>query len=708
MMIKSARIVTRAVLVVGLLVLASGASYGQQLYPLANGDFALPLSNGSISFLGGPAPLNVIGGPINLPGNHISTPLPLMLGGAPMAGFVAVPTTGGHLTILNSIGMIVGSVNLPGDHVGQLIELAASGDIAVQTSGGNLSFVSSAGAFLGAVNLPGEHINGPPLVIGAGAAAGSLLVLNQNNQLFIIAPPAGGSPTVVGRPLNLPGAPAAAVMVGGNVVVVNQNNQVFNVILGAGGPAQVGQPLNLPGAPAGPPVNVGAGNFFIVNGNNQIIGFSIAAGPGGGPAQNGAVLNLGGAPAFQPVAVGGGNFIIVNQNNQIFNIFVGPGGPVQNGPPLNLPGAPACAPMVIPPAAPPAPPVPNAGNLFVINQNGQIQIVAPGGGAGGGPAPVGPPLNLPNSPLYAVPNGIPGVYVVCCTGGTVFIVDATGPGGATVSQSYNFAGEHTGPPTMTTAANGDHIVEIPTTSGLYEINKGPAPGPAAPGPARQLPENQLGGNLACVAPVVAANGMATPGAVLASVVDTGMMGEQTSAAGAEVAVIDADSEAILEQALIPAEPYEIDYMVPEEMPPGSTLTFVSTLSDVSSFGEIEVVGEGATPYVVLSPITVESLLEINLEGMAGDLLVLTFELENIGVLPDDYALWIADTEGWPVDLPVAELPLMPGEVGTVDVMVFIPEEAFPGQLNDITLGAQSMSHPEWTGSDWATVTVADL
>jgi len=153
MMIKSARIVTRAVLVVGLLVLASGASYGQQLYPLANGDFALPLSNGSISFLGGPAPLNVIGGPINLPGNHISTPLPLMLGGAPMAGFVAVPTTGGHLTILNSIGMIVGSVNLPGDHVGQLIELAASGDIAVQTSGGNLSFVSSAGAFLGADRL---------------------------------------------------------------------------------------------------------------------------------------------------------------------------------------------------------------------------------------------------------------------------------------------------------------------------------------------------------------------------------------------------------------------------------------------------------------------------------------------------------------------------------------------------------------------------
>lgn len=346
----------------------------------------------------------------------------------------------------------------------------------------------------------------------------------------------------------------------------------------------------------------------------------------------------------------------------------------------------------------------NAGNVLIVNQNGQVFIVNPVGGAGGGPAIVGQ-INLPNSPLYVVPNGKPGVYVICCTGGTVHIVDTNGGGNPTISGSYNFPGEHTGPPTMTTDAAGNCHVEIPTTSGVYEINKGgPPPAPPAPGPARPIPEDQLGGHLACVAAVAMA-GTATPGDMVLASVDTELMGEQTASAGAIVAVLDSASGDIIQEEHLPEEPYISEYFLPDDTAPGATFTFTATLSDESDDGS-EVVGEGATPLVVLSPIAVESLLEASLSGAPGEVFTLVYALDNIGIFPDTYALDAVDTLGWPLELSVPEISLAPGEQAVAEITLMIPDGFEPGEYNDVTLSATSMSSADWYGSDWAAVQVA--
>jgi hypothetical protein len=125
--------------------------------------------------------------PTNLPGNHISQALPLTIApGAAAAGLIAVPTTGGNLTILNGLGATIGTLNLVGEHIGQMIEFGVFGDVAVQTTGGNLAIVTAGGFLMGTINLPGEHFNGAPMVIGGGPAGGNLLLLNQNNQIFMI------------------------------------------------------------------------------------------------------------------------------------------------------------------------------------------------------------------------------------------------------------------------------------------------------------------------------------------------------------------------------------------------------------------------------------------------------------------------------------------------------------------------------------------
>jgi len=651
-----------------LLIIASfvfihpNSASGSDLIKLADGNSVITLSGGKIAILT-PPPVSVIA-TLNLPGAHIGVPIALGINPAAIAsGWFVIPTTGGIVHVISSSGVVIGSYNLPGDHIGEIVEFGALGDFAVQTTGGLFSFFDAAGSLLGTINLPGEHAMSPVLLPN-----GDFALVNQNNEIFIIRQnPDTGEPEQVGVGSNLPGSPAYF----DGHLLINQNNQIF--VIGLDGKA-IGLPENLPGAFAF--FNAGV----LLNQNNQV--FNIVGGRAVGQP-----LNLPGAPAARPLPVGGGRMIVVNQNFQIFNINQAPaggGGPQQIGAILNLPGAPACPLLVIPGGG-------NAGNLLAVNQNGQVFIVNPGN-AVDGPSIVGDPINLANSPMYVVENGIPGVYVVASSGGHVEIIDTRGPFAPVVLASIDCAGEHKGPPVMDKDVAGNNYAKISTTSGEYIIDK-------TDFTFDLLDAGNLGGHLVCcmgpVMPGAALSGQDVPVAC-----DMSMAGEQELGM-AIFNVFDANTGELVYTSESFDQPFETTFQVPPYALPGDAFTVTT---DVFGFDGIPV-GQGAAVLSIIPSIKVEA--QENLEATPGDMIFPTFEISNLGFEPAFLHINVFNEFGWFCEPQFTELALNPGESITLAFEAQVPEFELPC-TNKFILDAFNLENPAQSHSDYLDATVFGL
>ena len=409
-------------------------------------------------------------------------------------------------------------------------------------------------------------------------------------------------------------------------LILNQNNQVFN----AKKPNQ--PPLNLPGAPAAKPLAVKNGNALVINQNGQIVNVNPAPAGGGGPQQNGNGLNLPGAP-FVPA------------NKEMDSLII-PGGNHKD-------------------------------KLLYVNQNGQIWIVD--GDHPDGPKVVGGPLNLPNSPLYVVRNGIPGVYVVATTGGNVHIVDARGPGGPVVLASFDFPGEHTGKPTMDKDSGGTNYARISTTGGVFEINKSTFL-------VEELPEEEMDGQLVCMCQPLMP-GVSFPGAPVEAMFDMSSMGE-AGVAMAIISVCDASTGENLFMMEYAEPPYFASFEIPLYALPGDALTVTIQCNDFDGMPS----GWGSGTISIANPLWVEATG--NLEGEPGEWLQTTVAFFNKGFEPADIIAIAADEKGWPLTPDFTSMILFPGDSAFVGFEIQIPETQ-PVESNRVSIMVQNMIHPEY-------------
>ncbi len=641
----------------------AGTMYGSELLELKDGYSVITLSGGKIAVVS-PPPVSVIY-TYNLPGDHICKPL--VMENSPMAvalGLFVIPTTGGNVALFSSSGLLA-TYNLPGDHIGRIVEFKNGNGFGVQTTGGLFSFFDVAGNFLGTINLPGEHAFGP--YNHPKALFGSRIVVsNQNGEVYVLEiDGATGLPVVVSS-INYPGSPAAyengfyinqnmqcfgngvllanmpgafAVMGGG--MVINQNNQIFNLN------NPLAPPLNLPGAPAAQPLPLKNGNVLNINQNFQIVNMNRNGGVGGAPAKIGQALNFPGAP-FIPLDTNG---------RKVADLLIIAGGD-------------------------------NEGKLLAVNQNGQIWIVNPGDSVNG-PSIHGGPINLPNSPLYVVRNGIKGVYVVATTGGQVFIVDARGSGGPQILASYNYAGEHTGEPKMDSTATGDHFARISTTSGLYEIDKSDFSDTL-------VDEEEMDGQLVCCC-AMQIDGMPIAGQPVQASCDLSSMGV-LQGNHASMQVVNSNSGEVVFMGESFAAPFNIDFFIPEFAQVGESYTLTTTIFDFD--GQTVVFAAGTL--TVISPIKIEAAG--NIEAMLGELVFPTFEITNLGLDMAMLSLEVSNELSWPVEPPFMEVPLAPGESFMAIFESFVPEYEMP-LTNRFTLIAFNLMNPDQFGSDYLDITV---
>jgi len=640
----------------GCTIFSSTTVMGSDLLKLKDGNRAITLSGGKVTTF--TPPTVSVRGMVDLAGSHTCLPVALGINPASVAGgWFVVPTTGGLVAVINSMGAIIGYYDLPGDHVMEIIEFKPNGDFSVQTTGGLVSFFTAAGVFLGTIDLPGDH--GMKQILSPDST--QVAVVNQSNEIFILGKdPVTGQPIQIGMTINCPGSPAYFEW----GLLINLNNQVFDF--------DGNMLADFPGAFA----------FYecglLLNQNFQVFNL---ANPTATP------LDLPGSPAYKPIEVIAGNVLLINQNFQIFNVNpAGPGGgPKQNGQGLNLPGAPVKhkdpKQLLIPGGA-------NAGNFLAVNQNGQIWIINPGNQANG-PAIVGGPINLPNSPLYVERNGIPGVYVVASTGGHVDIIDARGPGGPVILASFDYPGEHTGKPVMDKDADGNHFVHISTTSGLYTIDKSSFM-------VQHVNPNQLGGQLVCcMAPVMP--GEALGGDDVPVMCDVSMSGE-LEMSSALISVKNPDSGEILSFFESQVPPFQVNFHVPEYAMPGTVFTVEYEIFD---FG-FTPVGQGVGVLSVVSPVKVEAIE--NLEALPGEMVNPVFWVTNSGNEPLQLQAMINNEMGWACMPSMMPLFLPPGDTSVLTFESVVPPFMMPGS-NTFHLEAINLMNPMLGGSDYMTVKV---
>jgi Kelch motif/Galactose oxidase, central domain len=92
---------------------------------------------------------------------------------------------------------------------------------------------------------------------------------------------------------------------------------------------------------------------------------------------------------------------------------------------------------------------------------------------------------------------------------------------------------------------------------------------------------------------------------------------------------------------------------------------------------------------------------LELSGFHGEVITYTLTVSNMGTITDTVSLTYAGNT-WEVLLPVTNLDLGIGESATVVIYVTIPEGAWPGDSDDLTLTATSAGNP--SANDSATLT----
>ena len=103
--------------------------------------------------------------------------------------------------------------------------------------------------------------------------------------------------------------------------------------------------------------------------------------------------------------------------------------------------------------------------------------------------------------------------------------------------------------------------------------------------------------------------------------------------------------------------------------------------------------------------SVDVVAGLDTSSFPGSILDIHFMIKNTGGQTDTYDISVWDILGWEVVPSITMLTLAPTEHDYISVSVTVPDTAYPGWVNQITLKATSQADPGVYDSDSLAITV---
>lgn len=153
-------------------------------------------------------------------------------------------------------------------------------------------------------------------------------------------------------------------------------------------------------------------------------------------------------------------------------------------------------------------------------------------------------------------------------------------------------------------------------------------------------------------------------------------------------------------------PIMVSVTVPFEARPGDSVSFkvqVASRGNPSLVRQVEGVAIATAVY----NFSVTAPPELR-QGSPGSEVTFSLELTNFGTAPDTFYLTVENALSWDVEVDPSNISLENGRTGQVTVIVRIPQDAFIGQLNMMTIHAVSYGDPNILAESSMSVKVVTL